>query len=198
MAGKLVWHVMMSLDGFIAGADDEMDWVFEVDATPSAMAEEVVETMGAIVAGRRWYDIVTARYGSSEGIYGRKGVYGGRWRGPIVVLTHRPSDVRDVAGVTLVSDGIEDAVATARAAAAGKDIVVFRANVVERVPEGEGHELGSVADVAPQHPCAAVARRGLVTGNAGVADVLGVGVAILATDSAPPYTGNHRPIVCES
>src|SRR5919109_2403553 len=135
MAGKVLWHVMMSLDGFIAGADDEMDWVFEVDAAPSAMADEVVERMGAILAGRRWYDMVTARYGSSEGIYGRKGVYGGRWRGPIVVLTHRPSDVRDVAGVTLVSEGIEDAVATARAATAGKEIVVFGANIAEQCLE---------------------------------------------------------------
>jgi dihydrofolate reductase len=135
MAGKVVWHVMMSLDGFIAGADDEMDWVFEVDAAPSAMADEVVETMGAILAGRRWYDMVTARYGSSEGIYGRQGVYGGRWKGPIVVLTHRPSDVRDDAGVRLVSDGIEDAVAAARAAAGGKDIVVFGANIAEQCLE---------------------------------------------------------------
>jgi hypothetical protein len=24
-----LWHVTMSLDGFIAGPDDEMDWAFE-------------------------------------------------------------------------------------------------------------------------------------------------------------------------
>src|SRR5215216_4067421 len=90
VAGKVLWHVTMPLDGFIAGADDEMDWVFEVDAAPSATAEEIIETMGAILAGRRWYDMVTARYGRREGIYGLKGVYGGRWRGPIFVLTHRP------------------------------------------------------------------------------------------------------------
>ena len=135
MAGKVLWHVMMSLDGFIAGADDEMDWVFEVDAGPSAIADEIVETMGAILAGRRWYDMVTARYGRWEGIYGRKGVYGGRWRGPIFVLTHRPSDVRDDAGVTLLSDGIDEAVATARAAAGGKNIVVFGASIAEQCLE---------------------------------------------------------------
>src|ERR671922_204758 len=135
VAGKVLWHVMMSLDGFIAGADDEMDWVFEVDAGPNAIADEIVETMGAILAGRRWYDMVTARYGRWEGIYGRKGVYGGRWRGPIFVLTHRPSDVRDDAGVTLLSDGIEEAVATARAAAGGKNIVVFGASIAEQCLE---------------------------------------------------------------
>jgi hypothetical protein len=26
--GKVVWHVTMSLDGFIAGPDDALDWVF--------------------------------------------------------------------------------------------------------------------------------------------------------------------------
>lgn len=135
MTGKVLWHVMMSLDGFIAGADDEMDWVFEVDAGPSSIADEIIETMGAILAGRRWYDMVTARYGGWEGIYGRKGVYGGKWRGPIFVLTHRPSDVRDDAGVTLLSDGIEEAVATARAAAGGKNIVVFGASIAEQCLE---------------------------------------------------------------
>jgi dihydrofolate reductase len=135
VAGKVLWHLTMSLDGFIAGADDEMDWVFEVDAGPSAIADEIVETMGAILAGRRWYDMVTARFGRWEGIYGRKGVYGGRWRGPIFVLTHRPSDVRDDAGVTLLSDGIEEAVATARAAAGGKNMVVFGASIAEQCLE---------------------------------------------------------------
>jgi len=137
MGCTLIWHVMMSLDGFIAGADDDMDWVFELDAEPSPLADEVVETMGAILAGRRWYDVVTARYGPREGIYGPQGVYGGRWRGPIVVLTHRPSDVRDDAGVTLVSDGIEEAVATARAAAGDKNVVVFGANIAEQCLEAD-------------------------------------------------------------
>jgi hypothetical protein len=26
--GRVVWHMTMSLDGFIAGPDDAMDWVF--------------------------------------------------------------------------------------------------------------------------------------------------------------------------
>jgi len=99
------------------------------------MADEVVEALGAILAGRRWYDMVTARFGAREGIYGKKGVYGGRWQGPIVVLTNRVSDVRDEAGVTLVSGGIEEAVATARAAADGGNVVVFGASIAEQCLE---------------------------------------------------------------
>jgi dihydrofolate reductase len=135
VAGKVLWHVTMSLDGYIAGAEDGMGWVFEVDAGPSAIADDVIETMGAILAGRRWYDMVTARYGPREGIYGRDGVYGGRWRGPIIVLTHRPSDVRDEAGVRLASGGIEQVVAAARAAAEGKDVVVFGPTIAEQCLE---------------------------------------------------------------
>ena len=28
---KVLWHTMMSLDGFIAGPNDDMQWVFGVD-----------------------------------------------------------------------------------------------------------------------------------------------------------------------
>ena len=131
MAGKVLWHVTMSLDGFIAGADDDMDWIFEVDGGPSAIADEIIETMGAILAGRRWYDMITSGDRREE-IYGPTGVYGGRWRGPILVLTHRPSDVRDEVGLRLLSDGIEDAVTAARAAAEGRDVVVFGAGIAEQ------------------------------------------------------------------
>ncbi len=30
--GKLLWHTMMSLDGFIAGPNDDMSWAFGLDA----------------------------------------------------------------------------------------------------------------------------------------------------------------------
>jgi hypothetical protein len=52
-----------------------MDWGFETDAASSAIADEIVEMTGVILAGRRWYDLVTGRYGRREGIYGRKGIY---------------------------------------------------------------------------------------------------------------------------
>jgi hypothetical protein len=35
----------MSLDGFIAGPDDAMDWVFEYDG-PSPVADQVIKTNG--------------------------------------------------------------------------------------------------------------------------------------------------------
>src|SRR5262249_20910391 len=80
---------------FIAGPDDAMDWVVaqwsdngggiqDIRVEKSAVAEEVMQTAGAILAGRRWYDIATQRLGGVEGIYG------GARNGPVFVLPHGP------------------------------------------------------------------------------------------------------------
>jgi hypothetical protein len=50
---KVIWHITMSLDGFIAGSDDSMDWVVgewsddgtntrDIEVGRSSMAEEVL------------------------------------------------------------------------------------------------------------------------------------------------------------
>jgi hypothetical protein len=44
MAGKVLWHVTMSLDGFIAGPDHEMEWAFEQFDEPSPLADEVMNS----------------------------------------------------------------------------------------------------------------------------------------------------------
>jgi dihydrofolate reductase len=123
---EVIWHVTMSLDGFIAGRDDAMDWVFEMESAPSAMADEIMETTGAILAGRRWYDVATSRYG------GRHGIYGGAWTGPVFVLTHRPPDAPEDQAITFLSDGIHEAVATAHAAAKGKNLGIFGASTARQ------------------------------------------------------------------
>jgi dihydrofolate reductase len=123
--GMVLWHMTMSLDGFIAGPDHEMDWVFDYNG-PSAIADEVMKTTGAILAGRRWYDSATSRYRGAEGIYG------GAWTGPVFVLTHRPPNASEDAAITFLTDGIDNAVATARAAAEGKNVVIFGANLARQ------------------------------------------------------------------
>jgi dihydrofolate reductase len=119
---KVVWHVTMSLDGFIAGPDDAMDWAFKFSG-PIRIADDVMNATGAILAGRRWHDVATAKYD------GRRGIYGGRWEGPVFVLTHRPPDAPEDPGITFLEGRLEDAVATARAAAAGKNLEIFGANL---------------------------------------------------------------------
>jgi len=72
----------MSLDGFIAGPDEAMEWVFDYfSEEANETAGEVIETTGAILMGRHTYE-VEDRY--------RQGIYGGAWTGPYFVLTHEP------------------------------------------------------------------------------------------------------------
>lgn len=123
---KVIWHVTMSLDGFIAGPGDAMDWVFEHESAPSALAGETLEETGTILAGRRWWDVAVERY------RGRAGIYGGAWDGPLFVLTHRPADPPTDPAVTFLSDGVADAVATARAAAGDRSLGIFGANLARQ------------------------------------------------------------------
>jgi dihydrofolate reductase len=121
---EVIWHVTMSLDGFITGPDDAMDWAFTYDASP--LADEVMNATGAILAGRRWYDVATRRYG------GAAGIYGGAWTGPVFVVTHRPPDDSSDPTVTFLSDDIEHAVATARGAAGDKNLEIFGADTARQ------------------------------------------------------------------
>jgi dihydrofolate reductase len=53
------------------------------------------------------------------------GIYGGAYDGRVFVLTHRPPDAGAEPRITFVSDGIEAALATAQAAAGGRDVGIF-------------------------------------------------------------------------
>lgn len=124
---KVRWHVSMSLDGFTTGPDDGMDWVFGRDsATQSPLATEFMNSLGAIVAGRRWYDIATARY------RGVSTIYGGAWKGPVFVLTHRPLPSSFDPTVQFLSSSVIDAVDTAARAAKGKAVGILGANLAQQ------------------------------------------------------------------
>jgi len=127
----------MSLDGFIAGRDDAMDWVVaqwseggqttrDIEVQRSAVADEVLQRAGAILGGRRWYDIGVRKFGGYEGIYA------GQWSAPVFVLTHRPPDAGHHPAITFLSGDLSDAVATATRAAAGKNVIVFGASLAVR------------------------------------------------------------------
>jgi dihydrofolate reductase len=124
---KVRWHVSMSLDGFTTGPDDGMDWVLGREAgTQSALATEFMNSLGAIVAGRRWYDIATARY------RGVSTIYGGAWKGPVFVLTHRPLAASVDPTVEFLSTSVIDAVDTAARAANGKAVGILGANIAQQ------------------------------------------------------------------
>ncbi|MBU3062200.1 dihydrofolate reductase family protein [Nocardia sp. NEAU-G5] len=125
---KVLWHITMSLDGFIAPADDSVEWMFgHGSAGPLGM--ETVERTGAVLSGRRGYDL-----GNRLGEGNRK-LYGGMWSGPMFVLTHRPGEVPEDPRVRFLSGGVADAVATAQAAAGAGAVGIFGADLARQCIE---------------------------------------------------------------
>jgi dihydrofolate reductase len=117
--GKVVVNRAMSLDGFIAGPGHAMDWIFE-HLTADAVLE-VMEATGAMLIGRRTYEVGKRMADSAEG----GGTYDG---GAKFVLTHKPPDEPDPT-VTFLTCGLEEAVATARRAAGDKNLEILGADV---------------------------------------------------------------------
>src|SRR6516164_8810932 len=120
MKGAVQIQASMSLDGFIAGPCDDMDWIFEHVGAGDGAADVMAAT-GAILAGRRTYDVGrrSSRTETSE-------PYGGGWSGAQFVLTHRPVDDPDV---TFLSGDVRRAVEIGLAAAGEKNLAVFGADV---------------------------------------------------------------------
>jgi dihydrofolate reductase len=113
-----ICHHEISLDGFIAGLDDSMDWAFAY-GKPTSLVDETMQRIGAILAGRRWYELAIERWDGVDGIYG------GAYEGDVFVLTHHPPEESADQRIRFISDGIENAVATAQAAAGDKDVGIF-------------------------------------------------------------------------
>ena len=128
-----VLYMSMSVDGYIAGPGDEPgnpggdgfmrlhEWYgYGPDGTlvtkPGAAEEFVAETLatGAVVAGRRTVEQVDHWGGDEHGV-------------PIFVPSHRPPGptVANYPLVTYVSDGIESAMAQAKAAAGDRNVVLL-------------------------------------------------------------------------
>jgi dihydrofolate reductase len=118
--GQVVWHTMMSLDGFIAGPEHSMEWMAGVSVAPGTV-DESADSTGAILAGRQWHDAFAGKPEAAP--------YGGRFQGPIFVLTHHPEDAAAHEGITMLSSGIAEAVQTALDAANGRNLVLFGGNI---------------------------------------------------------------------
>jgi dihydrofolate reductase len=118
----------LSLDGYMAGPNHEMDWVFDHagDASPE-LIQELIDTTGAILSGRGSYDV-----GRGSTRQETSGPFGGRWSGPQFVLMHDPPDDEEDESITFLSGDIRDAVATAREAAGERNVLILGANVANQ------------------------------------------------------------------
>jgi dihydrofolate reductase len=129
--GQVILDITMSLDGFVAGPDDDRDrplgeggdvlhdWAFVRRTGPDAeVLAEMYGTAGAVVAGRRTYDISAAPGGWGDGPLGTV---------PVFVVSHgAPERVAEGgAPFTFVDDGVASAVKQAEAVAGGKNVHVM-------------------------------------------------------------------------
>jgi dihydrofolate reductase len=145
--GKVVIDVSMSLDGFIGGPDDSaeqplgvggdrlFEWfgdgdtpsrwypAFKMSAISAEVFDQFADRVGAVVAGRRTYDVSDA--------WGGEGPQPGI---PLFVVTHRPPGTvpRGEPPYTFVTDGVERALERARTVAAGKEISLMGSTIVQQ------------------------------------------------------------------
>jgi len=148
--GKVLTHMTMSLDGYIADPDDQVGELFEwysagevsvptanedislmVDEAGAEALSELTSNAGALVSGRRLFDIA------------------GGWNdthpigAPVVVVTHSaPDDAAERWPTTTFVDGVEAAVAKAQEIAGDKNVTIASANVIQ-----QALDLGLVDEV---------------------------------------------------
>src|SRR3954451_8244780 len=141
---KVIAIMSMSLDGFVADANDGVaevfDWYFSGDVeVPSASGESgmtfrvsppsadhlrgLVAEVGAMLTGRRTFE-------RADGWDGRHA-----WDVPAFVVTHEVPEGWPRAGSTVqfITDGIESAVARAKEAAAPRAVAVHGADTIQQL-----------------------------------------------------------------
>ena len=127
---KVIFDISMSLDGFVTASNVRPEeplgdggrrlheWAFGEDERNRELLEEAVNFVGAVIAGRRTYDLSVASWGSDGPA--------GPARVPVFVVTHvEPEDVPEGGVYAFVTDGIESALGQAKAAAGEKDVAVM-------------------------------------------------------------------------
>ncbi len=137
-----VLYMSMSLDGYIAGPNDEVgnpggdgfmrlhEWFVTPDGEffrpsgPDGQLIDEINATGAVLVGRRLAEQIDHWGGDHHGV-------------PIFVVSHRPPgpSVANYPLVTYVTDGIESAMAQAKAAAGSRNVLVHGAYTAQRALE---------------------------------------------------------------
>jgi len=132
---KVVADITMSLDGYVTGPDPGPEqglgaggealheWAFNDDPVDAAQLRTGTERSGAVVMGRRLFDIVDGPNGWNDEVG-----YGAREAGspPFFVVTHAAPDAQRLElDFTFVTDGMASAIEQARVAAGTKDVVIM-------------------------------------------------------------------------
>ncbi len=146
---KVVVELSMSLDGFVAGPNDGpenglgdggerlfqwyysgdtdfplpgTDMSFKISQASAELLREEWGKLGAMVAGRRMFDIAHAWGGHPPG------------GGPCFIVTHNPPQewAKEGSPFTFVTDGVESAIRQAKQAAGGKHVSASSASIAQQ------------------------------------------------------------------
>jgi dihydrofolate reductase len=148
--GKVLSHMTMSLDGFIADSKDNpgelFEWyetgdvtmptpnkdvTFKVDEASARVLRSLTGSSGALVVGRRLFDI--AKGWDDHHPAGA----------PVVVVTHKPpADAAENFPRTTFVDGVEAAIAKAKEIAGDKDVNIASPSIIQ-----QALDLGLVDEV---------------------------------------------------
>ncbi|MCL4267531.1 MAG: dihydrofolate reductase family protein [Anaerolineae bacterium] len=139
--GQVITQFTMSLDGFIAGPNDEVwpllnwymsgdteftaataDRAFKVSRASANLLREEWAGIGAIVTGRRDFDVSAAWGGSSP------------MNVPCFIVTHTPPHewLKEGSPFTFITDGVARAIALAKEAAGEKHVAVSGRKIVQQ------------------------------------------------------------------
>ena len=127
---SVIFDISMSLDGFVTAANVRPEeplgdggqrlheWAFGEDERNRELLAEAVNLVGAVIAGRRTYDLSVTSWGADGPA--------GPARVPVFVVTHaEPEEVPEGGVYTFVSAGIESALEQAKAVAGEKTVAVM-------------------------------------------------------------------------
>ena len=125
---KVILGTTMSLDGFINDRNGSGSRLYSdmEQFRESEVLQEQIRTTGAVVMGRRAYDMADGDFTGYE------------FQVPIFVVTHEAPEIvakgeNDKLSFTFVTGGVESAIEKARAAAGDKDVTVIgSANIAQQ------------------------------------------------------------------
>jgi dihydrofolate reductase len=152
---KVVADITMSLDGYVTGpgadplhglgdADDLHAWVMDPDDVDTDVLEEATARSGAVVMGRRLFDVIDGPGGWSADMGYGAGLAGSP---PFFVVTHHPPDdvrlSREVGLRFTFVDDLAAAVDQARGAAGDGDVVIMGGGdvIAQSIDAGLADEL---------------------------------------------------------
>ncbi len=150
---RIVADITMSLDGYVTGPDAGLEhglgiggealhqWAFSDDPVDAEQLRTGTERSGAVIMGRRLFDIIDSPQGWDDEVG-----YGAREVGapPFFVVTHaEPEHRRLELDFTFVLDGVAAAIERARAAAGANDVVIMGGGqvIAQALDEGLVDEL---------------------------------------------------------